>query len=104
MVKDLEGKPYEERLRSVQPGEEETDVRPLYSHSFLVKERKGSDTDLFSVVTSDETQANGLKLYQGRLRLDIRKRFFTQRVFGHWNRLPREVFTTPSLTLQEVFG
>ena len=62
---------------------------------------RGEGNQLFERVDDSRTRGNGLKLKKGRLRLDVRGKFVTERAVRCWNSCPERLWMPrPSL---EVF-
>ena len=100
MIQGLEHLSCEERLREL--GLFSLEERRLQGYlivafQYLKGVHKQEGERLFMRVDSYRTRENGFKLGQGRFWLDIRRKFFTQRVVTHWNKLPKEVVDASSM-------
>lgn len=99
-----DGKPQGQDLRGaadvtcfVHLGKEVAEGHLYAVYNFPNDGRVRPGTNLLSLVTSNRTWANQMKLHQWNFRWDLRKRFFTETIVGYRSSLPGEVVRVPTL-------
>ena len=87
-----------ERVGGVQPGEGKAPGRPCCGLPVKGAYRKDGE-GLLIRECSDRMRGNCFKLKEGRLRLGLKKKFFTMKVMRRWNMLPKEAVDASSLAV-----
>lgn len=62
----------------------------------IKKKRERANLQIFAQADNERTRGDGIKLKEGRFRLDVKKKFLEVR---HRNSFPREIVDAPSLEL-----
>jgi len=101
MVRGMEHRSYEERLRelglfNLEKGRLCGNLIAAFQY---LKGPARKLEGLFTRAGSDRTRSKGFEVKESRFRLDIRKKLFSMRVVRPWHRLPREAVAAPSLAV-----
>jgi len=100
MIRGMERIFYEEKLRDL--GLFSLEKRRLRGDLIATSQYFEGASKKYGDKLFNRTCGDSFKLKEGRLRLDIRQKFFTMQVVKHWHRLPREVVDAPCLETSKV--
>jgi ribonuclease P/MRP protein subunit RPP40 len=102
LIKAIRYLPYEERLRHLKlPTLKYRRLRGDMIEVFKIITGK-YDKDIAVSLTKQvvtHTRGNSCRLYQGHVKYDLRKHFFTNRVINIWNSLPENVVAADNINL-----